>query len=280
MAETARLPHDPERPLREVTAYLHGELAPEAKAAFEAHLSGCADCQESLSVGRLVFPAFDALLAADRRPRTAVDAMALLDAAQAELDAEARAEAAQKRAWPARRAWAPRLPWLATAAAGAMAAAAALLLFLRTPGAELVEPVATKLVARLELAAPFANPAPPWRPELQARVTLEKGKLEISSPREAGDRYVAVALADRDGRLWIVRRGQNPDPTCKPGCGALSLRVDASKLPPGGVRVLLAVSPEPVSPADLERWISVDAWKHPGRPLPTSRAEANEEVAP
>ena len=44
--------------------------------------------------------------------------------------------------------------------------------------------------------------------------------------------------------------------------------------------MLLAVSPEPVSPADLERWISVDAWKHPGRPLPTSRAEANEEVAP
>ncbi len=94
--------------MREVTAYLHGELAPEAKEAFDAQLSGFADCQESLSVGRQVSPAFDELLAADRRPRMAFDAMALLDAAKAELDAEARADAAQKRAWPARRAWAPR----------------------------------------------------------------------------------------------------------------------------------------------------------------------------
>ena len=61
-----------------MTAYLHGELAPEAKEVFEAQLSGFADCQESLSVGRQVSPAFDELLAADRRPRMAFDAMALL----------------------------------------------------------------------------------------------------------------------------------------------------------------------------------------------------------
>jgi anti-sigma factor RsiW len=57
---------DPKRPLKEVTAYLHDELDPETRAAFEEHLESCESCQRHVTVGRKLFPIVNAVIAQDR----------------------------------------------------------------------------------------------------------------------------------------------------------------------------------------------------------------------
>ncbi len=266
MADEVRLPHsDPERPLREVTAYLHGELPAEEKAAFEAHLPGCADCRESVRLGRLVFPKVDELLAEDRRPRKAMDALALFEEAQAKVEAEEGAEAAARRERPARWSWAPLFPWLAAAAGAAVAAAAALLIFLRPPPVPV--PELTALVASgssVESAPTLPGEQPPPRPAAVS-VSLEEGQLVLRAPREKGDRYLALALRDARDRVWRVRRGEVPDPGCAKGCGPLDLRVDVAKLPAGRIHVLLAVSPRPIREDLFDSWVTRGAWQQPER---------------
>jgi anti-sigma factor RsiW len=66
---TAVFHSDPKRPLKEVTAYLHDELDPPTKAAFEEHLKSCDTCQHSVKVGRKIFPIVNAMLAGDPVPR-------------------------------------------------------------------------------------------------------------------------------------------------------------------------------------------------------------------
>ena len=264
MAEPLRLPHsDPERPLREATAYLHGELSPEETASFEAHLPGCDDCRQSLQVGRLVFPKLYELLAADRRPRTAVDALALLDEAQAKLDSEKRAEAAGARRWAGRRSWAPRaLPWLLSSAA-----AAALVAVIALQGGEgakgLVEPalLAATSPHRREFAPPQPDmPPPPPIPALAVAARIERPPgwlfwrhptLTIEASREAEDRYVAIGLIDGRGQGWQAVSGAKPDPSCVKGCGPLRLRVDLKKLPEGAIDVVVEVGPESIDDSNF-----------------------------
>jgi hypothetical protein len=280
MAEPTRLPHsDPERPLREATAYLHGELTAAEKAAFEAHLPGCADCQDSLRVGGLVFPRFYALLAADRRPRSDDDLLALLDAAQGEVDAEKRAPVASPapvrapiaRPRPERRRWAPVLPWLV----GGFAIAAALLVLVRPQGT--LEPELLGGKAEVVLGAPHQGGyGPAVHNELALDTTLSGGKLELRAPREADDRYVAVALVDAGLNIWIVRRGDARDLRCLFGCGPLVFDVDVSRLQPGKIKVFVQVGSTPISEPVFEKWVTA-LGKH--EPKEEPRALGVREVA-
>jgi hypothetical protein len=274
MTDPIRQPHsDPERPLREVTAYLHDELSPEEKAAFEAHLPTCADCQDSVRIGKLVFPRFYELLAADRRPRTNADLLAMLDEAQGKLDAEKRAEAAAARQWPARRRWAPVLPWLVAGAA----IAAALLVLLRPAG--VIVPQLLPGKARVVSSAPIdPNHPPPPRlqiPDAPFEATLQGNKLHVRVPRQTDDRYVAAALVDSKRGMWLVRRGDDRD-RCLFGCHTVEAELDVTMLPPGPFQIYLMVSPNPISERVFEEWVR-DMGANDPTQLP--RALATREVA-
>jgi hypothetical protein len=264
MADPVRLPHsDPERPLREAAAYLHDELTPEEKAAFEAHLPTCADCQESIRVGRFVFPRVYELLAADRRPRSDADLLALLDQAQGEVDAEKHTEAPrpQPAPVPTRRPWTFVIPWLV----GGLALAAALLVLLSRPGTPEPKLLAEKAHMEPPPERRDSAPAPPdTEPPFDAE--LRGGKIHVHVPREPDDRYVGLALVDAESGVWLLRRSDSRE-LCLFGCDALDVDLDVTRLPPGTILVYVLVAPRPIPEAELERWVTT-LQMHEPRPWP------------
>ncbi len=112
----------PSHKLEERTAYYYGEGSPEERAAFEAHLATCPDCQASLARMRELIPKVNERL---QKPLdTSVDGMLkIMDRAERDLLAE-RAVLPERRT--GRRTWA-----LAVATLAVIAAASVLLLFLR-----------------------------------------------------------------------------------------------------------------------------------------------------
>jgi len=109
-----------EEMLERVVAYYDGDLAPAEKAAFEAHLATCKDCQYALHLARTALPVAEDMLGFKPK-RTIDEQVARFEAKWAE---KARAEAAARR--PRSTTW---LPF--GLALGAAAAVAALLLLSR-----------------------------------------------------------------------------------------------------------------------------------------------------
>lgn len=266
MVDVVRLPHsNPEEPLREAVAYLHGELNAEERTAFEAHLPSCERCREAVAVGRELFPAVDRLLAESMPVRKPADYLALFAAAEAKVAAEARAEAPAPRERPAPRRRAMAWAWGALGAAAAAGAAAFLVLRPPPPHAEvaLVEPARIRTV-ELAPAPPGTSPPPlPVPLPVDARVTGTT--LSIGAPRLPADRYTTVILVDAKGATWLVQDAEKPDPTCAPRCGPLHLRVDLAPLPPGPIRVRVALG---------------DAPKNAGPPLVEVRAMGEARITP
>ena len=257
MTDPVRLPHsDAEEPQAEAAAYAHGELTPEERAAFEAHLPTCEACRAAVETERKLAPVVAAVLA-DPPVKTAEEYLAMMDAAEAKLEASSKAKATN-RAWPERRRWAPYWPWLvASAAAAAVAVTVALP---STPVAELA--FIGKPPGRIELApAPPGVPIPPSPVALPVSARMERPSvafwkhptLVIEAPREPKDHFVEVALLDANGKFWEVGPTEAAVSACGNACGPLSLRVDLAAFPPGKATVMVLVGPDPADERRLWR---------------------------
>jgi hypothetical protein len=263
MAEPIRTPHsDPEHPLREASAHLHGELTAEEEAAFQAHLPTCDQCQKAIRVGEALLPLASKLLQEEPPLKTGGEYMKLLAEARAKNAAEDEAKASRLRSFPARRGWRPYLPWLV----GGAAIAAALLVILQ-PG----DPFELRQLpgqARVVKLAPGLRP--PEAPELPFEATLEGNRLRIHIPRQPDDHYVAAALIDSKRGMWLLRHGDDRD-RCFFGCRDVDASVDVTSLPPGPFQVYVMVSSKEISERQFEEWIGT-LGKHPPTELPRAAA--------
>ncbi|MHB1846691.1 MAG: zf-HC2 domain-containing protein [Deltaproteobacteria bacterium] len=249
MTAPIRLPHsDPDHPLREASAYLHDELSPEERVAFEAHLSGCDRCPEALAVGRKLLPIARGLLADEPALKTGQAYAALLKSAQAKLSGEAAAPPKGRATWPKRRSWRPYWPWLVAGSA----IAAGLLVLARPPPAVELERVPPKTSGIL-FAPPKDIP-----PEVSVTATVTKDVATVRVARLPDDRYVAIAAYDARGGVWLAQAGERPDPRCTPRCGPFELRVKLDRLPPGSATLMALVSPTPMPTPSLYRLLTID----------------------
>ena len=102
-------------------AYVQDHFTPAEKAAFEAHVSTCAECQASVALARKLLPALQEALELTLLKEEALSTEALLANVRA---AHARGQSAPKESWVARY-------WGRLVLAGV--AVAAVLLVMRTP---------------------------------------------------------------------------------------------------------------------------------------------------
>jgi len=114
----------------EITAYLSETLEPDERAAFEAHLATCEDCQQELSAQRALFDQVNKALAFKRK-RSIDEQVARFEREVAAERAEASAKAGVRASGPARRH--PRR-WAIPAAVALAASAAAVFVVLGRPG--------------------------------------------------------------------------------------------------------------------------------------------------
>jgi anti-sigma factor RsiW len=118
----------------EITAYLSETLEPEEKAAFEAHLADCKDCQEEVAAQRALFDDVNKALAFKRK-RSIDEQVARFEREVAAERAEASAKVSVKTSVnapvPAQR---YRRRWAVPAAVALAASAAAVFVVLGRPG--------------------------------------------------------------------------------------------------------------------------------------------------
>jgi len=114
----------------EITAYLSDTLEPDERAAFEAHLATCEECQQELSAQRALFDQVNEALAFKRKRSIDEQVARFEREVAAERAAEASAKAVVKASGPARR----HQRWWVIPAAVALAASVAAFLLLGRPG--------------------------------------------------------------------------------------------------------------------------------------------------
>ena len=114
----------------EITAYLSDTLEPDERAAFEAHLATCQDCQQELSAQRALFDQVNKALAFKRK-RSIDEQVARFEQEVATERAAASAKAAVKASGPARRS---QRRWAVPAAMALAASAAAVFVVVGRPG--------------------------------------------------------------------------------------------------------------------------------------------------
>jgi anti-sigma factor RsiW len=120
----ADIPGDHDERLEQAMAYYGGDLSPEERAEFEAHLASCAECTEALRLAKVAFPAVEQVLGFT--PKHSIDEqVARFEARVRERDEKSRAVSTAASTRPRR----ARL-WVGLAVAAAVAAIA-LLVFLR-----------------------------------------------------------------------------------------------------------------------------------------------------
>lgn len=190
---------------RYLTAYLDGELAPDAGSAVRGHLRGCASCRQAASDEAMLRDGLRQLPPVDPPPSLWAGVQAQLAAAEA-ADAE-------RPAW--RRTLARWLPAMPTFAAGALVAAAAVtLLWWRThrgPAEEVATaPTPGPALAVVQPApadaAPAGDPAVP-RPTPDQDVTADlhgEGAKVTGSYAQVADELAALAGEAR--ALWSADR--------------------------------------------------------------------------
>ncbi|MHB8421037.1 MAG: anti-sigma factor family protein [Myxococcales bacterium] len=264
--------HDRERPDAWAVAYLDGSLSAAERAEYEAHLAGHADCRAQVETLRAAFAATSRVLAEGPPRRTGKDYLAVARAAEARLAGGRAAggsavDVSEEARKPGRsahgsqleaargRARAPRFaPWLwasgLTAALGA--AAAVLLLWAPRPGPRepaLLEPEALTHTfpgagAGSEAAPAVPGQPPPFVPDtaaLSVRVARQGQVAEVSVAREATDRYLAIAIFDAQGAIWIAHSGYRPVPA-----GQTTFRIDLARLPGSALEVAVLAAAQPL----------------------------------
>ncbi len=120
----------PSHKLEELTAYYYGEGTPEERAAFEAHLATCPDCQANLARMRELIPKVNERL---RQPLdVSVDGMLkIMDRAERDLQAE-------KASRPERKSW---RPWILIGTGVAVAVIAAAFVLVQMRERDIASPI-------------------------------------------------------------------------------------------------------------------------------------------
>ncbi|MHB8418246.1 MAG: zf-HC2 domain-containing protein [Myxococcales bacterium] len=225
----------------EIVSYHDGELSPEAALAFEAHLETCESCRRGLRAAEAALGAFDAQYGGPPP----------LD--MAEVQAAFRRGEAQARAARRRR-------WAVGAAVGAgvsTAAAAALLLWAPRPGPrgpELLEPewfthTLPGAGAGDDLAPGIPGKPRPFVPDvapLSVQVARQGTVAEVNVGRAARDRYLAIAIVDAKGSIWIAHGGYRPVKA-----GETSFRLDLRAIEAKDLEVAVLAGGRPIDRKDL-----------------------------
>lgn len=133
----------------------------------------------------------------------------------------------------------------------ALSAAAASLLVLLQPFVHVVELERLPLIEYAPSAEAPSGPLPPVPAGLEVTAEIHSGRLELNVPRLPTDIYTAVAVLDAKHRHWLAQSGDQLDPSCKPSCGKLKLRVALDRLPPGIFQVAVLVSQKPIPRNDV-----------------------------
>jgi Putative zinc-finger len=224
--------NDPQHRMEEVVDYHHGDLTPEARAAFEVHLATCPGCQKSVKLAAWAFPALNEVLLKGL-PTPEAQVARFLDktkGAQAPKH-DAEAAAATPGFWTMlQRRWL----WVALPAA------------LGTVFLLWVGPKPGSAVDPNQAAAPISD-------QLRVRVTaVQAGSVTVELAEDPGKAFLAVFVKTPDGSLQRLK----PRPA-----GPKTLVLDVQ---PGSEWLLFLLGAGPEEPADFNRMVMTAVQKDPG----------------